>query len=45
MNSLVVYNAPNDFTGQTELDEYAAIAQAEPGLDPSARAGRSARTT
>jgi subtilase family serine protease len=28
MNSLVVYNAPNDFTGQTELDEYAAIAQA-----------------
>src|SRR5580693_647523 len=28
MSSLVVYNAPNDFTGQTELDEYAAIAQA-----------------
>ena len=23
---LVVYNAPNDFTGQTELDEYTAIA-------------------
>ncbi len=29
MNSLVVYNAPNDFTGQTELDEYAAIADAD----------------
>jgi subtilase family serine protease len=25
-NSLLVYNAPNDVTGQTELDEYAAIA-------------------
>jgi kumamolisin len=25
---LIVYNAPNDFTGQTELDEYAAIAKA-----------------
>jgi subtilase family serine protease len=25
---LLVYNAPNDFTGQTELDEYAAIAKA-----------------
>jgi subtilase family serine protease len=24
---LIVYNAPNDFTGQTELDEYTAIAQ------------------
>ncbi len=23
---LIVYNAPNDFTGQTELDEYTAIA-------------------
>jgi subtilase family serine protease len=23
---LIVYNAPNDFSGQTELDEYAAIA-------------------
>ena len=29
MSSLVVYNAPNDFTGQTELDEYAAIAKAD----------------
>jgi subtilase family serine protease len=26
---LIVYNAPNDFTGQTELDEYTAIAQAD----------------
>ncbi|MGA3184802.1 MAG: S53 family peptidase [Candidatus Dormibacteria bacterium] len=25
-NSVLVYNAPNDFTGQTELDEYTAIA-------------------
>jgi subtilase family serine protease len=25
---LIVYNAPNDFTGQTELDEYTAIANA-----------------
>jgi subtilase family serine protease len=25
---LIVYNAPNDFTGQTELDEYTAIAKA-----------------
>ena len=25
---LLVYNAPNDFTGQTELDEYTAIAKA-----------------
>jgi subtilase family serine protease len=25
-NSVLVYNAPNDETGQTELDEYAAIA-------------------
>ncbi len=25
-NSVLVYNAPNDFTGQTELDEYATIA-------------------
>jgi subtilase family serine protease len=25
-NSILVYNAPNDFTGQTELDEYATIA-------------------
>ncbi len=24
--NLIVYNAPNDFTGQTELDEYARIA-------------------
>jgi subtilase family serine protease len=24
--NVLVYNAPNDFTGQTELDEYAAIA-------------------
>lgn len=27
LKHLVVYNAPNDFTGQTELDEYSAIAQ------------------
>ncbi|HEU5419479.1 MAG TPA: S53 family peptidase [Streptosporangiaceae bacterium] len=26
---LIVYNAPNDFTGQTELDEYTAIARAD----------------
>jgi subtilase family serine protease len=26
---LIVYNAPNDFTGQTELDEYTAIANAD----------------
>jgi len=26
-NSLLVYNAPNDETGQTELDEYATIAK------------------
>ena len=25
---LIVYNAPNDFTGQTELDEWSAIAKA-----------------
>ncbi|HUZ25038.1 MAG TPA: S53 family peptidase [Streptosporangiaceae bacterium] len=25
----IVYNAPNDFTGQTELDEYTAIANAD----------------
>jgi subtilase family serine protease len=28
VSNLIVYNAPNDFTGQTELDEYTAIAQA-----------------
>jgi kumamolisin len=28
VKSLIVYNAPNDFTGQTELDEYTAIAKA-----------------
>ena len=28
MRHLIVYNAPNDFTGQTELDEYTAIANA-----------------
>ena len=27
--NLIVYNAPNDFTGQTELDEYTAIANAD----------------
>jgi subtilase family serine protease len=27
VHRLIVYNAPNDFTGQTELDEYSAIAQ------------------
>jgi subtilase family serine protease len=26
VKNLIVYNAPNDFTGQTELDEYTAIA-------------------
>ncbi len=26
VHHLIVYNAPNDFTGQTELDEYARIA-------------------
>ncbi len=26
VNHLIVYNAPNDYTGQTELDEYTAIA-------------------
>jgi kumamolisin len=28
VSHLIVYNAPNDMTGQTALDEYAAIAQA-----------------
>jgi kumamolisin len=28
VSHLYVYNAPNDFTGQTELDEYAGIANA-----------------
>jgi subtilase family serine protease len=28
VKALTVYNAPNDFTGQTELDEWNAIAQA-----------------
>ena len=28
VKALTVYNAPNDYTGQTELDEYSAIAQA-----------------
>ena len=28
VRQLTVYNAPNDFTGQTELDEYTAIARA-----------------
>ena len=28
VSHLIVYNAPNDFTGQTELDECAAIAKA-----------------
>lgn len=28
-SQLTVYNAPNDFTGQTELDEYTAIANAD----------------
>ena len=41
---LIVYNAPNDFTGQTELDEYTAIAKANAAAR-SAPAGRSARTT
>jgi subtilase family serine protease len=29
VKSLIVYNAPNDFTGQTELDEWNAIARAD----------------
>jgi len=29
VQNLIVYNAPNDFSGQTELDEYTAIAQAD----------------
>jgi subtilase family serine protease len=29
VSKLIVYNAPNDFTGQTELDEYTAIAKAD----------------
>ncbi len=29
VKNLIVYNAPNDFTGQTELDEYTAIANAD----------------
>ena len=28
VKNLIVYNAPNDFTGQTELDEWSAIAKA-----------------
>lgn len=28
VRNLIVYNAPNDYTGQTELDEYTAIADA-----------------
>jgi subtilase family serine protease len=29
IKNLVVYNAPNDYTGQTEVDEYSAIANAD----------------
>jgi subtilase family serine protease len=29
VRNLIVYNAPNDFTGQTELDEWTAIAKAD----------------
>jgi subtilase family serine protease len=29
VSHLIVYNAPNDFTGQTELDEWTAIAAAD----------------
>jgi len=29
VKNLIVYNAPNDYTGQTELDEYTAIANAD----------------
>jgi kumamolisin len=29
ISNLVVYNAPNDYTGQTEVDEYSAIANAD----------------
>ena len=29
VKNLIVYNAPNDFTGQTELDEWTAIANAD----------------
>jgi subtilase family serine protease len=28
VKNLIVYNAPNDYTGQTELDQYTAIAKA-----------------
>jgi subtilase family serine protease len=29
VSHLIVYNAPNDYTGQTELDEYTAIANSD----------------
>jgi subtilase family serine protease len=29
ISNLIVYNAPNDYTGQTELDEWTAIARAD----------------
>jgi subtilase family serine protease len=29
LSNLIVYNAPNDYSGQTELDEYTAIANAD----------------
>ncbi|HXP20262.1 MAG TPA: S53 family peptidase [Streptosporangiaceae bacterium] len=36
---LLVYNAPNDFTGQTELDEYTAIASADTAASVSSSWG------
>lgn len=47
VNQLLVYNSPNDFTGQTELDQYTAIAnQDKAELDQlqlgAVRAGRRA---
>jgi subtilase family serine protease len=36
---LIVYNAPNDFTGQTELDEYTAIASADTAASVSSSWG------
>lgn len=41
---ILVYNAPNDFTGQTALDEYAKIAN-DDTADVVSPAGRCARTT
>lgn len=35
VKNLIVYNAPNDFTGQTELDEWTAIANANTAVSVS----------